>query len=51
MKVGEPIGGADSRVGLNSSPQIETRWIKIRIRSGESQLEAREEGSVRKEGF
>ena len=50
MKGGEPIGGAVSRVGLTSSPHIDTREIEVRLVSGESLLEAREEGSRRKKG-
>ena len=35
---GEPTGGADSRVGLTSSPQLDTGGIEVRIVSGESLL-------------
>ena len=41
LKVGESIGGANSRVGLISSPQIDTRGIEVRLMSGEILLEAR----------
>ena len=50
MKGGETIGGADSRVGLTSSPQLDTGGIKVRLVSGKSLLESREEGGRRKEG-
>ena len=49
-KGGEPIIGTESRVGLTSPPQIDTGGGEVRIVSGESLLEAREEVSRRKEG-
>ena len=51
MKGEEPSRGADSRVGLILSSQIDNRGIKIIILSGESLLKAREEGKRRKEGI
>ena len=42
MKVGGPIGGADSSVGLTSSPQLDTGGIEVSILSGESLLKPRE---------
>ena len=51
MKRGKPIGGADSRVVLTSSPQFDTGGIDVRLMSGESLLKATEEGRRRKEGF
>ena len=50
LKVGEPIVGAYLRVRLTSSPQLDTGGIEVRLMSGESLLEAREEGRSRKEG-
>ena len=43
MKVGEPIRGAVSRVGLTSPPQIDTGGIEAGLMSGESLLDYREE--------
>ena len=51
LKGGEPIGGASSRVGLISSPQIDNGGNEAWIMPGESLLEAREGGRSRKEGF
>ena len=51
LKGGEPIRGAESRVGLTSLPQLDTRGIEVRLMSGESLLEAREEVRRRKEGI
>ena len=36
LKGGEPIRGAESRVGLTSLPQLDTRGIEVRLMSGES---------------
>ena len=49
LKVGEPIDRAGSRLGLISSPQLDTRGIEVSLMSGESLLEAKEEGSSMKE--
>ena len=48
MKRGEPIIGSDSRVGLISSPQLNTGGIEVRIISGESLFEASDVGGGRK---
>ena len=45
MKGGKPIRGAELRLGLTSPPQLGNRGIEIRLVSGESLLESREEGS------
>ena len=50
MKGRETIRGADSRVGLTSPPLLDTGGIEVMLMSGESLLEAREEGRRRKEG-
>ena len=50
LKGGEPITGAKSRVGLTSPSQLDTGGIEVRLTSGESLLESREEGRRRKEG-
>ena len=42
MKVWEPIIGADSRVILNSTPQLDTAGIEVDLMSGERLLEYRE---------
>ena len=41
LKRGEPIRGSVSRVGLTSSPHLDTGGIKVRLMSGEILLEAR----------
>ena len=38
LKGGEPIRGAESRVGLTSPPHLDTGGIGVRIMSGESLL-------------
>ena len=45
-----PIRGYDSRVRLTSPPHIDTGGVDVRIMSGDSLLDSREEGSRRKEG-
>ena len=42
LKGGEPIRGVEWRVGLTSTPHLDTRRIEVKLRSGESILNARE---------
>ena len=50
LKGGGSIIGAKSRMGMTSPPHIDTRGIEVRLTSGESLLETREQGRRRKEG-
>ena len=41
MKIMDPVGRANSRLGLTSFPKLDTRGIKVKLMSRESLLEAR----------
>ena len=43
LKGGDTIGGANSRVRLASSPQIDTGEVEVRTMSGEIILDTRKE--------